>query len=276
MSNSILVLGGTGKTGRRVAERLEQRNIPVRIGSRSARPSFDWNQPSGWPEVLEGISKVYITYQPDLAVPGSAEAISAFMEAAKKARIQKLVLLSGRGEKEAQSCESIVANSGMDWTIVRANWFMQNFSEGFFVESIIAGELVIPDVNARDPFVHADDIADVVVAALTDDAHSKKTYELTGPSLLSFEKAVDIIASEIGRPVAFRKVSMKEYGNMLREYQVPEDYIWLVQYLFSEVMDGRNESVTGDVKTILGREPVSFEDFVTENTKAGAWNSPAI
>ena len=149
---------------------------------------------------------------------------------------------------------------------------MQNFSEGFFVDSIIAGELVIPDVNARDPFVDADDIADVVVAALTDDNHSRKIYELTGPDLLSFEKAVDIISSAIDRPVSFRKVSREDYGIMLREYQVPEDYIWLVQYLFSEIMDGRNESVTDDIKKVLGRDPVSFEEFVKKTSKAGAWD----
>ena len=184
MSNTILVLGGTGKTGKRVVERLEQRNIPVRIGSRNASPSFDWNNPSDWDAVLKGIQKVYITYHPDLAVPGAADAITAFVKAAKKSNVQKLVLLSGRGEKEAQDCEDIVIGSGLDWTIVRANWFMQNFSEGFFVDSIMAGELVLPDVNAQDPFVDVDDIADVVAAALTDVNHSKKIYELTGPELI--------------------------------------------------------------------------------------------
>jgi len=273
MSNQILVLGGTGKTGKRVVERLEQKNIPVRIGSRNANPSFDWNNPSNWNEVLKGIQKIYITYAPDLAVPGSAKAITSLVEAAKKAKVQKLVLLSGRGEKEAQACEAIVMASGIDWTVVRANWFMQNFSEGFFLDSIMAGELVIPDVNAQDPFIDADDIADVVVASLTDDRHSQKIYELTGSKLITFEKAVAMISSAIGRPVSFRKVSMEDYVAMLREYQVPEDYVWLVQYLFSEIMDGRNESVTGDVKKVLGKEPVTFEEFVTKTNKTGIWNN---
>lgn len=273
MSNQILVLGGTGKTGKRVADRLKQQNIPVRIGSRNANPSFEWNNPSNWHEVLKGIKKIYISYAPDLAVPGSAEAITTLMEAAKIAKVQKLVLLSGRGEKEAQACEAIVMASGIDWTILRANWFMQNFSEGFFFDSIMAGEFVIPEVNAQDPFIDADDIADVAIAALFDDKHSKKIYELTGPRLISFEKAVATISSAIGRPVSFRQISMDDYVAMLREYQVPEDYVWLVQYLFSEVMDGRNESVTGDVKEVLGREPISFEEFVIKTNKTGTWNN---
>jgi uncharacterized protein YbjT (DUF2867 family) len=272
MSNTILVLGGTGKTGKRVVERLEQQNIPVRIGSRNARPSFDWSDPSNWPAVLEGIQKVYITYHPDLAVPGSTDAINILVKAAEKAKVQKLVLLSGRGEKEAQACEKIVVGSGMDWIIVRANWFMQNFSEGFFVDSIRAGELVIPDVSARDPFVDANDIADVVIAALTDDNHSKQIYDLTGPEIISFEKAVSIISFAIKRPISFRKVTMKEYVNMLREYQLPEDYVWLVQYLFTEVMDGINESITSDVEKVLGRKPTSFEQFAAKTSKTGIWN----
>jgi uncharacterized protein YbjT (DUF2867 family) len=272
MSNTILVTGGYGKTGKRVVERLTKMKIPVRIASRSAEPSFDWNDTSNWAEVLKGIHKVYLTYHPDIAIPGSAAIIAAFVRFAKEANVQKIVLLSGRGEKEAQECEQIVISSGVDWTVVRANWFMQNFSEGFFFDSIMGGELVIPEVNAKDPFVDADDIADVVVAALTDDKHAKKVYELSGPELVSFEKAVKTIATGLKRPIGFRKVPMKQYVEMLRAYQMPEDLVWLVEYLFTEVMDGRNESVTGDVKKVLGREAISFEQYVAKTIKTGVWN----
>lgn len=272
MSNTILVTGGTGKTGKRVAERLAKKKIPIRIGSRNADPSFDWTNNSNWAEVLKGIQKAYISYQPDVAVPGSTDAIGTFIHLAKQAGVQKIVMLSGRGEREAQLCEEILIGSGIDWTVVRANWFMQNFSEGFFYESIMAGELVIPQVEAMDPFVDTDDIADVAVEALTDDKHSKQIYELTGPRLLSFENAVNTISSALKRPIAFRKVSMKKYAEMLREYGLPEDYVWLIQYLFTEVMDGRNESVTSDVEKVLGRAPVSFEQFVTKTIKTGLWN----
>ena len=97
-----LVLGGTGKTGRRVVSRLEERGLPVRIGSRSSAPPFDWEAPGSWAPVLDGVGAVYITYYPDLAVPGATEAIQAFCARAMKTGVRRLVLLSGRGEEEAQ------------------------------------------------------------------------------------------------------------------------------------------------------------------------------
>ncbi|HYG37889.1 MAG TPA: NAD(P)H-binding protein [Cytophagales bacterium] len=273
MKNNILVLGGTGKTGRRVAERLVNLHLPVRIGSRGATPSFDWEKSDNWNEVMKDIQKVYITFQPDLAVPGSVEKIKSLIEVAKASGVQKLVLLSGRGEKEAQACENEVINSGMDWTVIRANWFMQNFSENFMLDSILAGHLILPKVNALEPFVDVDDIADVVVAAITDDVHSEEIYELTGPELLSFEQAVALISSAVHRPIAFTSVSMEEYTSILRSYQLPEDYIWLIQYLFTEVLDGRNESLTKDVEKVLGRKPTTFQQYVTKTNKSEVWKT---
>jgi len=272
MSNEILVLGATGKTGKRVVERLTKQNRSVRIGSRTAKIPFDWEQPATWPSVLAGIEKVYITYQPDLSVPQAVDTIKQFVEETKKAGVQKLVFLSGRGEKEAEQCEVIVQQSGLDWTIVRASWFMQNFSESFLLDSILTGEVVIPQVKAKEPFVDADDIADVVVAALTNDLHSGKTYSLTGPELLSFEQATALIAEAIDKPILFSSVSMNDYTAMLRSYELPENFIWLIQYLFTEVLDGRNEFVTTDVEAVLKRKPASFAEYIIKTNITGIWN----
>jgi uncharacterized protein YbjT (DUF2867 family) len=271
MENQILVLGGTGKTGKRVAERLINLNIPTRIGSRKASPAFDWENPENWTEVLEGVQKVYITFQPDLASPGSVEKIRLFVDTAKKAQVQKLVLLSGRGEKEAQLCEDLVIQSGIDYTIVRASWFMQNFSEGSFYDSIAAGDIVLPEVNTTEPFIDIDDLADVVVAALTTPDHSKTIYELTGPELLSFEQAIAIISTATNRPINFSEVTLQEYVQMLKSYDTPEDIVWLIQYLFSEILDGRNESVTHDVEKVLGRKPTTFNNYVSKTIESGIW-----
>lgn len=272
MSN-ILVLGGTGKTGRRVAERLTALNLPVTIGSRNTQPGFDWENPATWAANLKGIDKVYITFQPDLAIPSAVETITAFVKTAKESGVQHLVLLSGRGEKEAQACEDLVIHSGLNWTIIRASWFMQNFSEGFFLDSILAHEVIVPKTNSREPFVHADDIADVVVEALLNDIHSKKIYELTGPELLTFESAVSTIANVKKQNILFQEVSIDEYTEMLRSYQLPEDFIWLIRYLFTEVLDGRNESVTHDVEKILGRKAKNFDSYATETLKTGIWTN---
>lgn len=160
-TDNILVIGGTGKTGKRVVHLLKTLGHNVRIGSRTASPSFDWHQPEGWAPTLEGMDKVYITYQPDLAVPGALEAIEKLVKKSKQASVKKLVLLSGKGEREAQLCEQVVIHSGLDYTIVRASWFNQNFSENFLLEPILEGVVALPQAAAQIPWIDANDIAQV-------------------------------------------------------------------------------------------------------------------
>ncbi len=269
---NILVLGGKGKTGRRVAERLTKLGKTIRIGSRSEKPPFDWENPQTWTGALDGMDAVYITFQPDLAVPSALEAIEGFTSRAVKNGIKKMVLLSGRGEKEAQVCEQVVMNAGVDWTIVRASWFNQNFSESFFLDPILAGHVALPRGEALEPFVDADDIADVVVESLLHDMHVGQTYELTGPRLLTFEQVTAEISKVTGRDIKFKSLSMDEYTKMLREYQVPEDHIWLINYLFTEVLDGRNSSVTNDIEKVLGRKAKNFAEYARETVTTGIWN----
>lgn len=268
----ILVLGGKGKTGRRVAERLTKLGKTIRIGSRSEKPSFDWENPETWSGALEGMDAVYITFQPDLAIPSAVEAIRGFTSRAVTSGIQKIVLLSGRGEKEAQICEQVVMNAGTDWTIIRASWFNQNFSESFFLDPILASHVALPRGEALEPFVDADDIADVVVESLLDDKHVGQTYELTGPRLLTFEQVTKEISKVTGRDIKFKSLTIDEYTKMLREYQVPEDYIWLINYLFTEVLDGRNSSVTNDIEKVLGRKAKDFAEYARDTVTTGIWN----
>lgn len=272
MSEKILVIGGRGKTGGRVAKRLAQLNIHHRIGSREGQPRFDWTNPATFDAALEGMDKVYITFQPDLAVPGADVSVAALVDAARRAGVQHLVLLSGRGEQEAQVCEHIVMESGMDWTVVRASWFMQNFSENFFLDGILAGEVIVPITTVREPFLDADDIADVVVSALTNEAHKGKIYELTGPELLDFEQVIAAISEATKRTIIFQPLEMGKYKEVLRQFNIPEDFIWLVEYLFTKVLDGRNESLTNDIEKVLHREPTSISEFIIKTLKTGVWN----
>jgi uncharacterized protein YbjT (DUF2867 family) len=269
----ILVLGANGKTGRRVVEKLTQQGCEnIRMGSRSANPPFDWENPNTWTASLAGIDSVYITFQPDLAVPSAADTIQRFTKQATLAGVQKIVLLSGRGEKEAQICEQIVMNTAAQWTIVRASWFNQNFSESFFLEPIIAGHVALPRAEALEPFADADDIADVVVQTLLEDKHNGQVYELTGPCLLTFQQAIAEISKATGREIRFEALSLEAYTSMLRQYQVPEDFIWLANYLFSEVLDGRNASVTHDIEKLLGRKAKDFTEYATELAATGIWD----
>ena len=268
----ILVLGGKGKTGRRVAKRLTKLGHNVRIGSRGENPSFDWDNPKTWPGVLEGMDMVYITFQPDLAVPGAAKAIEGFAAEAIEAGIKNMVLLSGKGEKEAELCEKVVINSGADWTIVRATWFNQNFSEGFLIDPILAGHVAMPKNEALVPYVDADDIADVVVAALLNDIHVGKTYQLTGPRQLTFEQVTREISRATARDIKFDSITRDKYTAMLKEFQVPDDFIWLINYLFTEVLVESNSVVTNDIEQVLGRKAKDFSEYASETAGTGVWN----
>jgi uncharacterized protein YbjT (DUF2867 family) len=166
-----LVLGGTGKTGRRVVDRLEVRGLPVRVGSRSAEPPFDWEDRSTWSPALDGVGSVYLSYYPDLAVPGAVEAAGSLAELAVRSGVPRLVLLSGRGEPEAERAERAVRDTGAELTILRSTWFMQNFSEDYMLDHVLAGEIRLPGGDVPTPFLDIDDLADIAVAALTDDRH---------------------------------------------------------------------------------------------------------
>ena len=267
----ILVLGATGKTGRRILQRLRAKGFPTRKGSRSAFPSFDWNNEANWDECLAGVEAAYINYAPDLAIPGAADAIQAFVDRAKQHGVKRLVLLSGRGEEEAQACERIVSYSGVDWTVVRASWFNQNFSEGAFVEMVQAGQITLPDVDTSEPFVDADDIADVVVAALTEAGHSGEVYEVTGPRLLTLAEVAAEISRASGRSIEYVPVPHDAFVAGMAESGAPEDVVWLLDYLFSTVLDGRNAYLTDGVQRALGRPPKDFADYARDVAASGLW-----
>jgi uncharacterized protein YbjT (DUF2867 family) len=275
-STTTLVIGGTGKTGRRVAERLKQAGESVRIGSRGAAVPFDWEDRASWGKALRDVHAAYVTYQPDLAVPGALETVRAFFTQAIDAGVQKLVLLSGRGEPEARAAEEALQATRADWTILRASWFNQNFSENFFLDPILAGEVALPDSLAAEPFVDAEDIADIAAAALTTNTHSRRLYELTGPEAITFRDAIAEIARATGRAIAFLPVSGDAYRAELVRQQVPREVIDLVMYLFTTVLDGRNTPIARGVQQALGRPPRSFAEYVLRTAAAGVWRGSHV
>ncbi|MCB0546518.1 MAG: NmrA family NAD(P)-binding protein [Phaeodactylibacter sp.] len=273
--SNILVIGGTGKTGRKVVQGLKKQDQNVRVGARSNTPAFDWHDPATWPDALAGMDKVYITFYPDLAVPGAYEAVKGLTEEAKKAGVKKAVLLSGKGEKEAERCEQAVADSGLNYTLVRASWFNQNFSESFLMDPILAGYVALPMPDAKIPFVDTGDIADVVVKALLDDAHNGKTYAVTGPRAITFEEAVREIAASTGKAIKYQPVSLDDYSAMMKSAGVPADYIWLFDYLFREVLGKpENQEISNDVEKVLGRKAKDFSEYARETAKTGVWTPP--
>ena len=273
--NPILVTGATGKTGSRIAARLADRGHDVRSGSRRSSPIFDWNDPSRWHTCLNGIASVYINYSPDTRVASATDTISRFVEAAERQGIRRLVFLTGRGETEAQDCERIVLNSGIDSTIVRSAWFNQNFSEGAFLDMVLAGTLALPAGNIGEPFVDLDDLADVAVAALTQDGHAGQVYEVTGPRLLTFSDVATELANAVGRDITYQEISREDFVAGMADSGAPEEFVHAMEYLFAVVMDGRNSNLSDGVTRALGRPPKDFYDFAREVATTGLWRNAA-
>lgn len=272
-TENFLITGGTGKTGRKIVASLQQLGQHVRVGSRNAAIPFNWQNPTTWDAALEGIDKVYITFQPDLAVPGAFDAIQSLTQKAKEKGVKKLVILSGKGETEAEKCETVVINSGLDYTVIRASWFNQNFSESFFLDPILSGHVALPFPEAKVPYVDTGDIAAVAVEALLHNEHNGQIYELTGPRLWTFEEITKEISKASGREIHFTSVSLEEYLGFMKQAGVPSDYIWLMEYLFSHVLTNpANSIVTGDVQKVLKRAPKDFADYAKETAISGVWN----
>lgn len=273
MKHNILVIGGTGKTGRRVVEGLSELGHHVTVGSRKGIPAFNWEDYSTFAPALNGMDRAYIVYYPDLAVPGAKEAITALTEAALKEGLEKVVLLSGKGETEAEACEEIVANSGLNYTLVRASWFNQNFSEGAFLDFVLAGQVALPMPEAEIPFVDADDIAEVVSEVLINDNYNGQTITVTGPEKLRFRELVEKMAQGIGRDIRYIPITIEKFKEGMKAAGLPDSYIWLFGYLFKEVLGNPdNQAVSSDVERVLGRRATSFEEYVQKTLATGIWN----
>lgn len=268
----ILIIGKNGKTGSRVNQRLQALGYQTRSVSRSTNPAFDWDNSETWPLAIKGTRAAYVTYQPDLAVPNAELTISKFVQVAAEHGLKHIVLLSGRGEDGAQRAEEILKVSGLSWNIVRASWFFQNFSESFMLEGIQAGELILPASDIVEPFVDADDIAEVAVTALTETGRRNRLYEVTGPRAMTFAQCIKYISKSLGRPIKYTSIPVDHYISALRDEGVSADLQWLLRELFSVVFDGRNSSVMTGVEEALGRPATDFEDYVEKVIDSGVWS----
>jgi uncharacterized protein YbjT (DUF2867 family) len=275
MDNSpILVIGATGKTGRRIVAGLTERGYNVRPGARGSAIPFDWEQPGTWAAALQGVRAVYISYFPDLAFPGASEQIEALTKLATEAGVERLVLLSGRGEHHAEECEEIVRNCGLDFTLVRASWFAQNFSEGYLRDMLLDGAVALPAGHVREPIVDVDDIADVAIAALTEPQHAGQLYVVTGPRLLTFADAAADLSAATGRAIQYVPITLEQFHDGMKQ-TAGEFVADVFTEICRETLDGRNESLGDGVQRALGRAPRDFTDMCRAAAAAGAWKEAA-
>ena len=262
---TILITGGTGKTGSRVAHRLNALGHSVRPVSRHSEPRFDWQDDSTWEGTLGGCTSAYVTFQPDIGLPGADAVLGAFARQAVALGCTRLVLLSGRGEDGARQAEAAFIAAGAEWTILRSAFFFQNFTESFWAEEIAAGSLTMVENTVGEPFVDADDLADVAVATLLDPAHIGRIHELTGPRLITFRDIADEIGSAFGRPVEHHQLPVEDYVAALTSTGLPQDVATGLASLFDEVLDGRNAHLESGVTDVLGREGRDFMTFLEDS-----------
>ncbi|MFF5501277.1 SDR family NAD(P)-dependent oxidoreductase [Streptomyces roseolus] len=270
----LLVLGGTGKTGRRVVSRLRRRGRPVRVASRKGPARFDWHDRNTWEPALDGVGAAYLV---DSMTADAGELMREFAKLAADRGVERLVLLSHRewvvpeGE-EKLPCERAVRESGAAWTLLKPAWFAQNFSEdAFFRGQVLDGEVAWAAGKGVEPYVDADDIADVAVAALTEDGHAGAEYALTGPRLLDLDQVTEELSRATGRPIGYRPLSPAEFAARADRAGLPEDFTALLNLLFEWIADSRFGELADGVQRALGREPRDFAEYVRSTAATGVW-----
>ncbi|TMR23960.1 NmrA family transcriptional regulator [Nonomuraea turkmeniaca] len=263
--HTILVLGATGTTGRRVTGLLRASGHAVLRASRSGETTFDWSRPDTWEPAVAGVSRIY------LMAPDGTPVAPEFVSLAVERGVRRIVLLSSgaieaMGDERLMSAERTVRDSGAEWTVLRPSWFDQNFDEGFLQPAIMAGEVVVPMGEARQAFVDAGDIAAVAAAALTEDGHAGRSYEVTGPRSLTFGEAVEVIARAAGREVRYRGGD-EDY---LAAMDISEQAMGEVK-AFAALRDLGDQPVSETVRQVTGRPPKPFETYATKAAAQGAW-----
>ncbi|MFI6151418.1 NAD(P)H-binding protein [Kitasatospora sp. NPDC051170] len=276
---NILVLGGTGTTGRRIARRLTAAGHLVRTASRNGGDlRLDLDDPATWAPALDGAGAVYLLEPEVRPGPDRQERIPGLVAEAVAAGVGRLVLLSAYGVGEAgdghplKAAEQAVRGSGVEWTVLRPGWFAQNFSESFWLSGVLAGTLALPTGDGRTPFVDAEDIAEVAAVSLTEDGHSGRTYQLTGPRAIDVAEAVDLIATATGRTVRHLDLEPEAFVDRMVAEGTPADFARLLTDLLVDVREGRGGEVSDGVERALGRPPRSFETYVAEAAAAGCWS----
>jgi uncharacterized protein YbjT (DUF2867 family) len=273
MESDISVLAASGKSGRRVVAALRAAGHHVRAASRSAEVRFDWADPRTWPAVADGAGALY------LVAPEDPSPLPSFVDLVQEAGVKRVVLLSGRGVeawgdrygRAVAAAEDVVRGSDLDWTIIRANNFMQNFTEDLWHAPLLAGRLGLPTAGVPEPFVDVDDVAAVAARLLATDGYAGRTIDLTGPTALTFAEAVATIAAAAGRSIRYDELTPAAYAEELRAAGVGEEWVAELSGMFEILREGHLAAPATGVEDVLGRPPRSFVGWVAHIAPTGAW-----
>jgi uncharacterized protein YbjT (DUF2867 family) len=270
----VLVLGGTGKTGSRVAGTLSGQGVSVRTAARGgADIRFDWNNPATFEGALQGVTGVYLV-SPVMRVD-FAGVVSDFLDQAEQAGVRNVTYLSAYGMEHAPAEVALRAveldlesRGSFTHSIVRPAWFMQNFSETFLKP--VEDEIVVPSGTGAEAFVSAEDIASVAAATLAEpERHAGRAYAPTGPESLTLDEAARIISAAAGRTIVYRDTDRTEWVGAMVRSGVPAEYGEVLRTLTETIASGRGAQPNDDVLAATGAAPVSFADFAAKT--APAW-----
>ncbi|GAA1345086.1 NmrA family transcriptional regulator [Arthrobacter roseus] len=267
---TYLIIGGAGRTGSRVLDRLTTATLPVRSASR--RTGFDWDDDETWGGTFRDVTAAYVCFTPDLAFPGVPEKLAALGRLAAASGVERLVLLSGRGEEGARASEAALREGGVPTNVLRCSWFQQNFSEHFLAGPVQRGCLRLPAPDVPEAFVDLDDVADAAFVALTRGGPGNATYELSGPELLSFADAAAILSEARGVPARFEAVDVSTFVEDLATDGIPAEEAEPLAHLFTDILDGRNAHLVHGVEQLLARPASSLSSYARRAAAAGAWS----
>jgi uncharacterized protein YbjT (DUF2867 family) len=269
-----LVLGGTGKTGSRVASRLRSRGLPVRTAARSgADAHFDWDDPETYAPALHGAKRVYLVGP--VMRTDFADQVSVFLDQAEAAGARHVTYLSAHGTGSAPPETAmrrveldLLARPGLTCAILRPAWFMQNFSETFLKPA--DGAIVVPAGDGAEAFIDAEDIAAAAAATLADpQAHAGAQYALTGPEALTIAEAARIISDVSGQAIDYTDIDRDEWVAAAVAGGVPAGYGAVLRMLTETIASGHGSRPNSDVEKATGAAPTSFADFARRT--AAAW-----
>ena len=264
ISPTTLVLGGTGKTGQRLAGLLRDAGGDVRTAARSkADVRFDWTDPATHALALTGVGRVYLV--PPALRLDFAGTVHAFLDQAESAGVQHVTYLSARGvelapdEVAMRAVElDLLDRTGLTHSILRPAFFMQNFTEGAFADALRTGVLALPAGDGAEAFVDVHDIAAVAaVTLLTPSAHASAQYELTGPEALTHAQVAELLSAH-GQAVTYQPVGTADWVAGAVAAGLPADYAGFLAALLAGIGEGHGTRPNGDVRSVLGRPPTSL------------------
>ncbi len=273
---TVLVIGATGKTGRTVVDALTARGVKVAAASRNPAATaahgvqpvrFDWAERATWAPALQGAEGLYIV-GPYAHPTGETLVGELLAEAADTRRVALLsVLGADRLPPEVMMAdwERDVRASGKEWTILRPNWFIQNFGEAFATALREHGVLELPAGEAAVSFVDTRDVADVAAAALTEDGHAGHVYDLTGPEALTYRHALAVIGDTAGRELTYRPITHERSAADLRAAGARERSITWQRGLYDLMHEGANAPVSDVVERVTGRPARTLAQYAAES-----------